>query len=61
MSPIDFEADHIIPESKGGQTNVENLRPICSTCNRSLNNTDMEEFLTKILPELTSTHKKIKK
>lgn len=51
ISPFDFEAGHIIPESKGGQTTAENLRPICSLCNRSMNNTDMKEFTKKFFPD----------
>jgi len=27
------EWDHIVPESKGGPTIIENLVPVCSTCN----------------------------
>ena len=30
----DIEFDHIIPHSKGGPTSVENIRLLCSECNR---------------------------
>jgi len=30
----DVEFDHIIPYSRGGPTNVENIRLLCRTCNR---------------------------
>ena len=32
---ICFEIDHIIPESKGGQTILDNLQLLCRHCNRS--------------------------
>jgi hypothetical protein len=35
---FDFESGHDIPESKGGQTSVENLFPICSRCNKGMGN-----------------------
>ena len=38
MTPFDFETGHNIPESKGGTTTVDNLRPICSQCNKSIGN-----------------------
>lgn len=38
MTPFNFEAGHVIPESKGGKTHIENLLPICSTCNKSMGN-----------------------
>lgn len=38
MTPFNFEAGHNIPESRGGLTNIENLRPICGTCNKSMGN-----------------------
>ena len=41
---FDFECGHIVAESKGGPTNIENLRPICSTCNNSMGTTNMNEF-----------------
>ncbi len=36
ITPFTFEAGHDIPESKGGKTCIENLRPICSSCNKSM-------------------------
>src|SRR6187549_2824981 len=33
LAATDFELDHIIPESFGGQTEEENLWLACSTCN----------------------------
>jgi 5-methylcytosine-specific restriction endonuclease McrA len=39
MSVFDFQCGHDIPESKGGETNLQNLVPICSRCNLSMSNT----------------------
>jgi 5-methylcytosine-specific restriction endonuclease McrA len=36
MSVFDFHVGHDIPESKGGTTQLSNLRPICSRCNLSM-------------------------
>jgi 5-methylcytosine-specific restriction endonuclease McrA len=36
ITPFSFEAGHNIPESKGGTTDINNLRPICGKCNRSM-------------------------
>lgn len=38
INVFDFEVGHNIPESKGGTTRLENLRPICAQCNRSMGN-----------------------
>jgi hypothetical protein len=38
ITVFDFECGHNIPESKGGQTNFENLVPICRSCNMSMSN-----------------------
>lgn len=40
----DFEAGHIIAEVNGGKTNLENLRPICKNCNRSVATMNMNEY-----------------
>ena len=36
MTVFDFHVGHDIPESKGGATELANLRPICARCNQSM-------------------------
>ena len=36
MTVFDFHVGHNIPESQGGKTELQNLRPICSRCNLSM-------------------------
>ena len=43
-----FECGHIIPVSKGGTNIVSNLKPICSACNKSMNNSNLEEFKAQL-------------
>lgn len=38
ITVFDFEVGHNIPESKGGSTSPENLRPICRQCNIGMGN-----------------------
>ncbi len=42
---ISFHCGHVIPEVKGGETNVSNLRPICQNCNSSMGATNMNLFM----------------
>lgn len=47
ITPFTFEAGHNIPWSKGGDTTLDNLRPICSMCNKSMGNKySIEEYST---------------
>jgi hypothetical protein len=39
ITVFDFQAGHDVPESKGGETIIENLVPICARCNLSMSNT----------------------
>jgi hypothetical protein len=42
-----FECGHVISEKKGGKVHLDNLRPICSLCNRSMGIENMEHFMEK--------------
>lgn len=37
ITVFDFQCGHNVPESKGGSTDLLNLKPICSRCNLSMN------------------------
>ena len=36
ISVFDFHMGHNLPESKGGNIDINNLRPICARCNLSM-------------------------
>lgn len=44
ISKAQFECGHVMPDALGGLPTVENLRPICLPCNRSMGTRDMREF-----------------
>jgi len=53
-----FEAGHNIPESKGGETSVANLRPICAACNKSMGNRySIDEFNQHYICKITQQTK----
>lgn len=39
-----FDCGHIISVADGGTNNIDNLKPICSTCNKSMGTQNMELF-----------------
>src|SRR4051794_24255714 len=44
ITMLSFEAGHVIAAAKGGRPIVENLRPVCSACNRSMGTQNLEDF-----------------
>lgn len=40
-----FECGHVISDKKGGKITLDNLRPICSLCNKSMGTKNMDEFM----------------
>jgi hypothetical protein len=61
LTPFTFEAGHNIPESRGGPTTLENLRPICAQCNRSMSNKyTIDEFSDKFGTKTKTTKTNVK-
>ena len=45
MTPFHFEVGHDIPKSKGGTSDIDNLKPICGNCNKSMSDSyTIQEF-----------------
>lgn len=47
ISSTNYECGHIKSEKNGGEVNIENLRPICGHCNKSIGGNNMDEFMEK--------------
>ena len=47
ITSTNYECGHIKSEKNGGEITIENLRPICSNCNKSIGSKDMDDFMTK--------------
>jgi len=41
----DFEVGHVLSEAQGGTLEINNLRPICSVCNKSMGSRNMVEYV----------------
>lgn len=44
-SPDDLELDHIVPFSKGGACDLDNIQILCSDCNKRKGARDPREFM----------------
>ena len=47
ITSTNFECGHVKSEKNGGEVSIDNLRPICSSCNKSMGTNDMDEFMTR--------------
>lgn len=44
VTVFNFQCGHLLAESKGGPTTLENLLPICGRCNQSMGTMHMDEW-----------------
>jgi len=47
ITQLSFHCGHIISEANGGEIKLDNLRPICQSCNSSMGTVNMDEFISK--------------
>lgn len=47
ISQMNFACGHVISEKDGGKLILQNLRPVCTTCNSSMSTQNMTEFMKK--------------
>ncbi len=45
ITQLNFSCGHIISESDGGPLSVQNLKPICGSCNSSMGTQNMNDFI----------------
>lgn len=50
-----WECGHIISEFEGGKLTIDNLKPICSTCNKSMGTQNMYDFKKSFYSEKKCT------
>ena len=55
-----FIGGHIISRKNGGHDTVDNIIPICSSCNLSMSSTNMDEFIKEYYPDNIDNFKKKK-
>jgi len=47
ISSRNFHCGHIVAEAHGGTTDLDNLIPICQTCNTSMGTANMHDFIAQ--------------
>jgi len=48
INPFSFSTGHIIPESKGGKADLNNLIPICTHCNSRMGTQNYYDYQKKL-------------
>jgi len=44
ITPFNFECGHVDSKINGGLTTLQNLRPLCTLCNRSMSRKNLYDF-----------------
>lgn len=59
ITQMNFNCGHIQAESKGGDQSVDNLKPVCQSCNSSMGTQNMDDFKNKYLTSNEDSNKKV--
>ena len=52
-----FECGHIVAVSNGGTNAIQNLKPVCSLCNKSMGSKNLEEFKQNYMAHVMAPNK----
>ena len=47
ISQLNFHCGHVVAEANGGTISIDNLRPICKSCNCSMKTNNLEDYKTR--------------
>ena len=47
ITNTDFHVGHVLSEANGGNLNIDNLRPVCASCNYSMGTMSMKDYVIK--------------
>jgi hypothetical protein len=50
VTPFQFHVGHNVAESKGGPTQLSNLRVVCAACNLSMGTQSIDEWSASVQP-----------
>ena len=48
INPFNCVWGHILSHAEGGETNTENMKPICNCCNSSMGKRHMEKYKSRL-------------
>jgi hypothetical protein len=51
ITQLKFHCGHIIAEANGGTLDIDNLMPICESCNKSMRTNNMNDFKKILIPK----------
>lgn len=52
-----FECGHVVSEKEGGKTVLENLKPICGICNKSMGTLNLNDFKSEFFQKQKAPQK----
>lgn len=51
ITPFNFHAGHIISHANGGSSDIDNIMPLCASCNLSMSSKNMDVFIREAYPQ----------